>query len=507
MAKRRSRKQGRPEGGETAPAPVESAAPSTGRRLLVVCIVAVMAVAAVVAVTVLRRTGGTDQAAETELAVVVPENFDSYGPQLRAYLEPHIEQARANPLSAEAHTTLGLIYEANGRWVEAYKCFEIVEKLSPDDPLPVYHRAVAAERLGRPDEFMELLRRVVREFPDFVPAHHRLAHALLEKGQLDEAQSEFEWTVNAAPNSDAALIGLADLKLRRRDYEAALELLDKALAIDPERSVTHYLRGRALQGLGRTDEARGELAAGKETQKVYLADAWTRQLDVHRKDVGHQARMATAAVKAGRVDHGIAILEEALKWHPQNMQLLLDLAMINRRKGDLERSYEYLERAGDADPNMPPVWIELAKYWMQAGNPEKALECAEKGVELGPSLGAAHRTKGDVLRKLGRLPEAMEAWLQAVNADPTDARTYSDLARLAIQLDRPEEAIGYLRSALRHNPTRLADHLQLVEIYIATGRKDEARRALEAARRIAPDHERVLAAAKRIEALDGEPGP
>ena len=50
-----------------------------------------------------------------------------------------------------------------------------------------------------------------------------------------------------------------------------------------------------------------ELALGKNARKVYMKDPWTAKLAPHGKGVGHQARMAASAVRAGHPERGLAI--------------------------------------------------------------------------------------------------------------------------------------------------------------------------------------------------------
>jgi tetratricopeptide (TPR) repeat protein len=75
--------------------------------------------------------------------------------------------------------------------------------------------------------------RVAREglahHPDLVPARMTLARALVELGELDAAQAEFESVIHAAPDNLTAHFGLEDVQRRRGKVAAADPAVDPVM--------------------------------------------------------------------------------------------------------------------------------------------------------------------------------------------------------------------------------------------------------------------------------------
>lgn len=67
------------------------------------------------------------------------------------------------------------------------------------------------------------------------------ADAALERGELDHAQRVYAQVADADPRNAIALVGLARVALARGDRPAALELVDRALVIDPDEAAARRL--------------------------------------------------------------------------------------------------------------------------------------------------------------------------------------------------------------------------------------------------------------------------
>jgi predicted Zn-dependent protease len=61
----------------------------------------------------------------------------------------------------------------------------------------------------------------------------------------------------------ASLFGLAKINLRREKYQLALNEIDAALRLAPASQNVHFMRGRILMKLNRSEEAQKELLTSK----------------------------------------------------------------------------------------------------------------------------------------------------------------------------------------------------------------------------------------------------
>jgi Flp pilus assembly protein TadD len=84
--------------------------------------------------------------------------------------------------------------------------------------------------------------------------------------------------VRLNPRDPNAHYHLAKLLQRRKDYAAALAELDAALQLAPDSQSVHYVRGQVLQRLGRTGQARAEMAVASRISNEAL-DKSQKQLE------------------------------------------------------------------------------------------------------------------------------------------------------------------------------------------------------------------------------------
>src|SRR5881227_1618087 len=70
--------------------------------------------------------------------------------------------------------------------------------------------------------------------------------ALLKKGHYLEARDALEASAKKEPQSVAALLALAELRLAEHEGEKAEELVKQAIALDPKSSHAQFMLGRAL---------------------------------------------------------------------------------------------------------------------------------------------------------------------------------------------------------------------------------------------------------------------
>ena len=88
-------------------------------------------------------------------------------------------------------------------------------------------------RAGRFEEAIETCRTGLAHHPGYLSAHVTLGRALIEVGELQQAQDELKRVLDAAPENLAALKGLADIHYRRGEQHEALAHYRRALEFAP----------------------------------------------------------------------------------------------------------------------------------------------------------------------------------------------------------------------------------------------------------------------------------
>src|SRR5262245_35589283 len=78
---------------------------------------------------------------------------------------------------------------------------------------------------------------------------------LYQQGRLNEAKAACEAALNADSKHSDALHLLGLIAVQAADYERAVELMSRAIALDPDNAAVHANRGAALQMLNRPEAA------------------------------------------------------------------------------------------------------------------------------------------------------------------------------------------------------------------------------------------------------------
>jgi lipopolysaccharide biosynthesis regulator YciM len=176
-----------------------------------------------------------------------------------------------NKSSIAAWRKLRSLHVKEGSWKQALEAHERVVKLSnPENARDVADRRfglgirfeIAAERLneGKTREAMAILRRLLKENDQFIPAHLKLGEALLAAGQEAEAietwYSGFECT-----GSPILLNALEEHYLGREQPLAAIEALKRCVAQARKDTLPRFYLGKLYFRLEMLDDAMSVLAS------------------------------------------------------------------------------------------------------------------------------------------------------------------------------------------------------------------------------------------------------
>ncbi len=168
----------------------------------------------------------------------------------------------------------------------------------------------------------------------------------------------------------------------------------------------HYfaLGLKKLDQLGDDPDALRELAsqaAGLEDYELALR-LWERLLAIRPADAVAWMNAGFAALHLGRLPHAVACSKRALELNPEMREAALNLAAGRWALGDFEGTEEALVHLLAKDANYPPAIIRLAGLRLVQGKTEEALSLVRRLCAIGYDPGGASRILAGELRQMGR---------------------------------------------------------------------------------------------------------
>jgi tetratricopeptide (TPR) repeat protein len=292
--------------------------------------------------------GGSDPSP----ADLVPANLSRLDPNVIALVEQQITRIMAHPLDGASYAELGMIYEANMLWADARRAYAAAVELEPASTWWRFHLAVATRTAGDLEGALRLLRDLALEHAELAPIQQRLGEALTETGDLAGAAAAYRHVIDLKPGLPEGYHGLGEVKILERDYAAARELLERAVALDPRYRASRYALGLAYRGLGLFEEAQREMARGIDAVPRYLTDPLAPQIHEYAVNLPARRNRAAALLHGGRPDQAALLLEQVLNEQPDNATDLNNLAIAYMRMGRFEEAKSTLDEARRIAPNL-----------------------------------------------------------------------------------------------------------------------------------------------------------
>jgi tetratricopeptide (TPR) repeat protein len=297
------------------------------------------------------------------------------------------------------------------------------------------------------------------KYPDFIfpaaparlaqpalAARHQAAWQWLQAGDLRVAERNFNATLKEAPAFYPSEAGLGYVSLAKNDNKGAVSHFDRALAADPAYAPALVGRGEALLKLGEREPALRsfEAAIAADSQLAALRE----RIEVLRfRGLQNDVEAARKAADAGRLAEAHALYARTIAASPDSPFLYRELAVVERREGNLPAALEHAQKAAQLNPSEPRNFVTIAEIYEAQGDYAKAAEAYGAAAAIEPSESVD--AKIDELRERAAFA-AMPAEYKSIEASPTVTRAQL-AALLGVRLD------DLLRRARRANAVVLTD--------------------------------------------------
>ena len=226
-------------------------------------------------------------------------------------------------------------------WAGYADCFSFLVMYA--DPMP-----------GYPKQARSASKKALELDPSLAEAHASRGLAYLISNDFDAAEAEFEKALELNPRLFEAHYYFARTRFHQGRLEEAIELFKTAGEMDPTDYQSRCLRVQVLRGLGRDEESVAEAA------------------------------------------EAIQVIENNLKWNPDDARAYHLGAGTLVVLGDTERAKRWLHRAIEIDPDDPVVLYNVACNLATIGDLEGAIEYLDNAVQHGTVSAAWMRNDEDL---------------------------------------------------------------------------------------------------------------
>ena len=200
-------------------------------------------------------------------------------------LDPNSPSAQYG-LKVLGHYQIGLIHARKGAFEKAKTQYQLAIELDPELSLPHFQLGYLLTQQGKFEEAIPFYQKAIALYPNHTGAYYQLANAYfrvgkqvegkrrlekfreikakerfnlaersLKKGEIDEALTAFQRTLDMDAAFAPAYARLSAIALQQNDLETAAEYLQRALEIRPNFAAGHYQLGSIYHRQGEVEKA------------------------------------------------------------------------------------------------------------------------------------------------------------------------------------------------------------------------------------------------------------
>jgi len=375
-----------------------------------------------------------------------------------------------------------------------------------DSPIKLKQDADAAEKAGRFDKAIELLKQIVQDNPRDWNTVNRVGDLYAKLNKLKEANEQYVKVARYFADDGFYLKSIAVWKkVLRNDpslVEGHLSLGDlyarQGLQAEAKQTFgavfDEYVKRNRMREAGDVLRRLAEVDPGDMKVRIKLAELYAREGN-QEKAAGEYIAIADALLKKGHLAEALQLIDKSLRSGPRSPRLLSAAAHVHIVQKDYPRAIELLEEARRATPADREISLRLAEAYLGARRAQEARRTLEALLQRDASDQEARQQLGQVYLFEGRYDEAFDTLLPVI--DKLVERRQVDRGAMLLQQVVQRNAQHFKSLAKLVELYRLSknDGLvaqtygRMVEAYMATGGLDQAASILEMLVQLEPHNE------------------
>lgn len=423
-----------------------------------------------------------------------------------------------------AYYTLGGIYTAQGDYQKALEYDQQAIQIDENHPLvrngigwSYYNLAIENNNYNQAQLEISAghFKTALNLDPEFAIGHGNLGLTYKALSQYQDALSAFQTAIDLDPKYKKPYLNMGSTYLDKKEYDRALEYYQKALGIDPNYALAYYAIGdfyfrqkKYHQAVIPSQQAQklnpNHLDTYKLLAEIFMVQGQSQKaieeinkgLKVNRNDGGFYIALANIYRELGDIKKSDELSAKGISLQPNSSALYqYNLGLQLKREGKFKEAKDQLIKAVNLNPQDVDILIVLAQVEKRLGNYDEAIGLLEKAqtqdpenIDIYDNLASIYNDKNDYQTAIDTYKKGLA--LDLTVQDPSDVgRVYENLGLIyhnnTKQFDLAEQAF---KNALRYDPKQATIYINLGETYILKGMLKEAISQQEKALQLDPNH-------------------
>ena len=358
----------------------------------------------------------------------------------------------------------------DSRFVEGLSFLETNLSKDPNHKDSLYLAAVCSRYLKNYKDSKEYLNNLLIQAPDMGRAYQELGHLCKAIGENEEAASHYRQACELNPALVASWKSLFNYFNKRNNKAAADHAHEQIKKLDSLPPILLYISQILNEG---------RLAIAEQKCREFLKKNPT--------NVYAMSLLSDISKKFGYYDDAEILLENAVKFSPDDGEIRMKYALILRLKQKFTKTMEQVNILCEKFPDNLSYQAQKASEIMQNGYHSEAIDLFEKIIKENPYNFSAMTSKGHAEKTLGKTDKAIESYKSAYKIKNDHGEAYFSLSNLKTYKFSDKE-LDVMKNQLKRVDLTLKDkayfHFALAQGCEAIGDYEEAFKNLDMGNKI-----------------------
>jgi tetratricopeptide (TPR) repeat protein len=383
-----------------------------------------------------------------------------------------------NPTDPRNGILVAQVYEKRNVPASAIRACEDVLRTPGVEPTPsfIHFLGTLYQKAGRYNEARDRYVQAVDMDSTYAPALKDLGALYDLAKQYDRASQVYLRYVELEPDDVEAYVGLTESLGESGRYAQALQVANKAMALDSTRADVRLAYARtALRNRDKALRTRGaEMYAS-------LPDSVSLQAE-------DLVLLAAYEIDSGRLDEARQHLVRAEKADSSYAEIYFQFGMLAFKTNHPDSAIISFEQAIQRDPKVALYHLNLGVAYFQANQVEKAKPALRRAIALDKRPVMGHVLLGQALVSSDSLAAAEAEYQKALAIDPKNARALRGLGFTYLRTASFDKAVDAYQAATDADPRSADAWAGLGQSYLGLGDLSSAEDAFSKAQSLDPSN-------------------